>query len=182
VPLDFSPVKSGSAPDVALALAAFVPRSRLQRPYLVLAGGVAGVATAVLVAAVLVSELTERLPLAAATLAPEAPAWPDLHAQPAVLALQLFMTLLYGLAAVGFLRRSRRLGDEFFGWLAIAAIVAAASQLNYFLYPALYSEWVHTGDVFRLCFYAVLLAGSMREIWSHWHALSRAAVAESGGG
>jgi signal transduction histidine kinase len=130
------------------------------------------------VASVLVGGLTERLPLAAATSAPEAPAWPDLHAQPAVLALQLFMTLLYGLAAVGFLRRSRRLGDEFFGWLAIAAIVAAASHLNYFLYPAVYSGWVHTGDVFRLCFYAVLLAGSMREIWSYWHALSRAAVAE----
>jgi signal transduction histidine kinase len=163
---------------VLFALAAFVPRSRLRRPYMVLAGGVAGVATAVLVAGVLVRGLTERLPLAAATLAPEAPARPDLPAQPAVLALQLFMTLLYGLAAIGFLRRSRRLGDEFFGWLTIAAIAAAASHLNYFLYPAVYSEWVHTGDVFRLCFYAVLLAGSMREIWSYWHALSRAAVAE----
>ncbi len=163
---------------VLFTLAAFVPRSRLRRPGLVLAAGVAGVATAVLVAAVPVGELTERLPLTAATLAPEAPARPDLHAQPAVLSLQLFMTLLYGLAAIGFLRRSRLLGDEFFGWLAIAAIVAAASRLNYFLYPDLYSQWVHTGDVFRLCFYAVLLAGSMREIWSYWHALSQAAVAE----
>lgn len=168
----------GSLGAVLFALAAFVPRRRLPRPGLVLAAGVAGAAPAVLVAAVLVGELTERLPLTAATLAPEAPARPDLHAQPVVLALQLFMTLLSGLAAIGFLRRSRLLGDEFFGWLAIAAIVAAASHLNYFLYPALYSQWVHTGDVFRLCFYAVLLAGSMREIWSYWHALSQAAVAE----
>lgn len=168
----------GSLGAVLFALAAFVPRSRLRRPGLVLAAGVAGVATAVLVAAVPVGELTERLPLTAAALAPEAPARPDLHAQPAVLWLQLVMTLLYGLAAIGFLRRSRLLGDEFFGWLAIAAIVAAASHLNYFLYPALYSQWVHMGDVFRLCFCAVLLAGSMREIWSYWHALSQAAVAE----
>jgi signal transduction histidine kinase len=170
---------AGSLLGAALfALAAFVPQSRVQRPGLMLAAAVAGAATAVLVAAVIVSEFTERLPLAAARLAPEAAARPDLRTQPAVLGLQLFMTLLYGLAAIGFFRRSRRMEDDFFGWLAIAAIVAAASHLNYFLYPALYSEWVHTGDVFRLCFYAVLLAGSMREIWLYWLALSQAAVAE----
>ncbi len=164
---------------ILFALAAFAPRRRLRRPGLVLAGGAAGVATAVLVAAGLLSEFTERSPQAAvATLPPQSPIPADLHAQPTVLALQLFMTLLYGLAAVGFLRRSRRLGDEFFGWLAIAAVLAAASHVNYFLYPSAYSQWVHTGDVFRLCFYAVLLAGSMREIWSYWHALSEAAVDE----
>jgi len=161
------------------AFAAFVPRRRLRRPGLALAGGAAGAAMAVLVAAVLVSEFAGRLPqAAAATLPPWSPAPADLDAQPTALALQLLMTLLYGLAAVGFVRRSRRLGDEFLGWLAIAAVLAAASRVNYFLYPALYSQWVHTGDVFRLCFYAVLLAGSMREIWSYWHALSEAAVLE----
>lgn len=159
---------------VLFALAAFVPRSRLRRPGLLLAGAVAGV----LVAAVLAGELTGRSSMAAAALVPEAQAPPQLHARPAVLALQLLMTLLYALAAGGFLLRSRRLGDEFIGWLAIAAVVASASHLNYFLYPALYSRWVHTGDVFRLCFYVVLLAGSVREIWSYWQALSEAAVAE----
>ena len=160
------------------ALAAFVPRRRLRRPGLLLAGGAAGVATAVLVA-VVVSEFAERLPQAtAATLPPDLPAEPDLHSQAAVVALQLFMTVLYGLAAVGFLSRSRRLGDEFLGWLAIAAVLAAFSHINYFLYPQLYSQWVHTGDAFRLCFYSVLLAGSMREIWSYWHAVSEAAALE----
>jgi signal transduction histidine kinase len=160
------------------ALAAFVPRRRLRRPGLMLAGGAAGVATAVLVA-VVVSEFAGRLPqAAAATLPPDLPAEPDLHAQSAVLALQLFMTVLYGLAAVGFLRRSRRLGDEFLGWLAIAAVLAAFSHINYLAYPHPYSQWVHTGDAFRLCFYSVLLAGSMREIWSYWHALSHAAALE----
>jgi signal transduction histidine kinase len=160
------------------ALAAFVPRRRLRRPGLMLAGGAAAVAAAVLVA-VVVSEFAERLPqAAAATLTPDLPEEPDLHAQSAVLALQLFMTLLYGLAAVGFLRRSRRLGDEFLSWLAIAAVLAVFSHINYLLYPHPYSQWVHTGDAFRLCFYSVLLAGSMREIWSYWHALSQAAALE----
>jgi signal transduction histidine kinase len=162
---------------VLFALAAFVPPRRL-RPSLVLGGGVAGVATAVLVTAV-ASRLIERLPQEGAALRPlQLPGRSDLHDRPAVLALQLLMSLLYGLAAVGFLRRSRRLGDEFLGWLAIAAILAAASHVNYFLYPSLYSQWVHTGDAFRLCFYAILLAGSMRELRSYWHALSVTAVLE----
>jgi signal transduction histidine kinase len=163
---------------VLFALAAFVPRRRLRRPGLILAGGAVAVAAAALVA-VLVSEFLERSPQeAAVSLSLRSPAQPDLHAQPTVVTLQLFMTLLYGVAAAGFLRRSQRFGDEFFGWLAIAAVLAAASHVNYLLYPSMYSQWVHTGDAFRLCFYAVLLAGSMREIWSYWHALSEAAVLE----
>ena len=164
---------------VLFALAAFVPPRRL-RPGLVLATGVAGVATAVLVTAAAIV-LIERLRQEAAVLRlrpPELPVRPDLHARPEVLALQLLMSLLYALAAVGFLRRSRRLDDEFLGWLALAAILAAASHVNYSLYPSLYSQWVHIGDAFRLCFYAILLAGSMREVWSYWHALSETAVLE----
>jgi signal transduction histidine kinase len=161
---------------ILFALAAFVPRRRLRRPGLVLARGAAAVATAVLVAAV-VSEFTGRWPRAAAIPTPD-PARPDLHAQPTVLALQLLMTLLYGLAAVGFLGRSQRLGDEFLGWVAVAALLAAFAHLNYFLYPPPNSQWVHIGDVFRLSFYAILLAGSMREIWSYWRARSAAAALE----
>jgi signal transduction histidine kinase len=160
------------------ALAAFVPHRRLRRPGWVLVGGTGGLATVVLMAAV-ASELIERSPQHSATLLPAgSPARPDLPAQPTVLALQLFMTVLYGVAAVGFRRRSQRLGDEFLGWLSIAAILAAAAHINYFLYPPLYSQSVHIGDAFRLCFYAVLLAGSMREIWSYWRERSEAAVRE----
>lgn len=167
----------GSVGAVLFALAAFVPRRRLRRPGLVLAGGAAAVAAAVLLA-VVVSDFTERWPRAAAAAQPSDPAGASFHAQPMVLALQLLMTLLYGLAAAGFLGRSRRLGDEFFGWVAVAAVLAAFAHLNYFLYPLPSSQWVHTGDVFRLSFYAVLLAGSMREIWSYWRALSAAAALE----
>jgi signal transduction histidine kinase len=157
---------------VFFALAAFAPARRLRRPGLALAAGTAGVAV-VLVAVAVAAGLPHQ-PGALLVVSASPPA--DLQAQSAVLVLELFMTLLYGGAAAGFLLRSRQLGDEFSGWLAIAAILAAASHLNYFLYPALYSAWVHIGDVFRLCFYAVLLAGSMREIWSYWQGLSEAAV------
>lgn len=164
----------GSAGAVLFALAAFAPARRLRQPGLVLAAGPAGLALAMLagIAAVLI----HRGPPAGTGLRPVPAAPAGLHAGPAVLALELLMTLLYGVAAAGFLRRSRRRGDEFFVWLSIAAILAAASHLNYFLHPAQYSQWIHVGDAFRLCFYAVLLAGSMREIWSYWQALSAAAV------
>ena len=101
---------------------------------------------------------------------------PMLHAEPAVLALEMLTAVVGGVAAAGYLNRSRRLDDEFFGWLAIAAVFAAGSHINYFLYPSAYVGVVSVGDVFRLCFYAVLLIGSMREIWSYWLALSEAMV------
>jgi signal transduction histidine kinase len=159
---------------VLFALAAFAPRGELRRPGVALAG----LAIAVLVTGVLVGEFTGRLPPAATGLPPEPTRRPDLYGQPAVLALQVLMALLYAIAAIGYLRRSQRIGDEFYGWIAIAAILAAASHFNYFLYPSLYGQWVHTGDIFRLSFYAVLLTGSIREIWSYWRAMSAAAVVE----
>ena len=106
-------------------------------------------------------------------------AQPDLHAHPALFATESLVALLYVLAAMGFLNRSRRLGDEFFAWLAGAAILAVVSHVNYSLFPASYSQSVlYTGDMFRLAFYVALLLGCMREIWSYWTALSEAAVFE----
>src|SRR5215472_2868634 len=168
----------GSSLSAALfVLAAFAPRGKLRRPGYTSAA-TAAVALAALITAALASEVTGSAPFVAAGLPQDPSLRPDLYAQPTVPALHLFIMILYGLAAVGFLRRSERFGDEFFGWLAIAAVLAAASHLNYFLYPILYGQWVHTGDLFRLCFYAVLLAGSMREIWSYWRATSQAAVVD----
>ena len=164
---------------VPFVLAAFVPNRPLRRSGLVLAVSAVGVTTAVLLAALLDPALVRRLrPGVIASLAPVSPARPDLHPGLAQLALQLAVVLLYGLATVGFLRRSRRLGDEFFGWLAIAAVLAAASHVNYLLYPAINAQSLYTGDVFRFAFYAVLLVGIMREISSYWRALSKAAVLE----
>jgi signal transduction histidine kinase len=118
-----------------------------------------------------------HLPVAV-TVAPPVrlPAPPALHPVPVLLALEMLTAVVGAAGAAGYLSRSRRLGDEFFGWLAIAAVFGAASQLNYFLYPSMYVGLVSVGDGFRLCFYAVLLIGSAREIWSYWFALSDAMV------
>jgi len=156
------------------ALAAYVPRARLRGSAFVLAGGAVGAAVALALAAVLISAFTldggQRV--AAGELLS------SLHTHHVLLGPQVAMAVLYGLAAVGFLTRSERFGDEFLGWLAIAAVSATASRVDYALYPALDSDFAYIGEVFRLLFYGVLLVGSMREIWSYWRTMSEAAVLE----
>jgi signal transduction histidine kinase len=187
------PIAAGWAPDnlivwmaplarslgaLLFAVAAFAPSRRLHRSGRVLAGGVAAVTTVMLLAAVLVHALARQLPeKALAAMASQSPARPDLDPNlPAV--LELTVAVLYGVAMIGFLRRSRRLDNEFFGWLAVASELGAASHVNYLLYPAASPQAMYSGDLFRYASCAVLLVGSVREIASYWHGLSRAAVLE----
>jgi signal transduction histidine kinase len=92
--------------------------------------------------------------------------------------LQLGLALLYILAALGFTRRNRLTSDELSGWLAIGCILSGASHINYFFHPAALSNWVYTGDVFRLGFYLALLIGAAREIASYWTSVVAAASLE----
>jgi signal transduction histidine kinase len=101
------------------------------------------------------------------------------NAQPSLAGgLQLGLALLYILAALGYTRRNRLTNDELSGWLAIAFILSAASHINYFFHPAALSNWVYTGDVFRLGFYLALLIGAAREIASYWTSVIAAASLE----
>jgi signal transduction histidine kinase len=97
---------------------------------------------------------------------------------PTVSAFQLTLALLYILAAFGFARRSRLTADELSGWLAIACILAGSSRVNYYFHPSIHSNWVYTGDVFRLGFYLALLIGAAREIASYWASVVAAASLE----
>jgi signal transduction histidine kinase len=185
------PVVAGWAPDdltvwaapaansfgaLLFVLAAFLPGRQLRPSGPLLAVGAGAVTTAALLAMVLIPALVRSLPpQAAASLALGSPARPGLH--PEQFGLQLTAAVLYAAAVAGFLRCSRRSRDEFLGWLAIAALLAAASQVNYLL-SAMNPQSVYGGDAFRCLFYAVLLLGSMREIWSYWHTLSKAAALE----
>lgn len=93
-------------------------------------------------------------------------------------AVQLGLALLYLLAALGFRRRHRLTEDELSGWLAVACILSGASRVNYYFHPAILSDWVYTGDVFRLGFYLALLIGAAREIASYWTSVVAAASLE----
>ena len=113
----------------------------------------------------------ERLPIALdPQLAPESSSAIRFVGHPLVHGIQLIGALLFAAAVVGFLRRPGR--DELTRWIAPACVLAAFANVQYFLFPSLYSQWFYTGDVFRLCFYLLLVAGVAREIW-HYQAYAR---------
>jgi signal transduction histidine kinase len=163
---------------VLICVAALLPRRRLS------AGpgwpvAVYGSTLALAVAGCLLLVAFEHgLPPAVTTSRPAGSSQPQLVAHPAVLTLQLFLTLPYLLAALGFARRHRLTGDELSGWLAIACTLSAASHVNYAFHPSLHSDWVYTDDVFRLGFYLALLIGAAREIASYWTSVVAAASLE----
>ena len=134
------------------------------------------------VAAAVIAVLSSRLPQGVETLfTPEESGRPRLESDPLVLTAQLVAMTLFILATIGFSLKSKRTGDDLMQWLAVGSVIAAFSRLNYFLYPSLYTEWVYTGDFFRLAFYAVILAAAAREISSYWKRVSQTAVLEERG-
>jgi signal transduction histidine kinase len=169
---------AGSACGAALfAGAAFAPHRRLRHPMLAVAVSGTVTTTTLVLIGVLAVMFGDRLPkvLAAAT-APGVSARPDMGA--ALPALEIIVAAIYGLAAAGFLRRSARSRDEFSGWLAIAAVLAASAYGNFFLHQDSYSQPVSIGDAFLICFFAALIAGSAKEIRSYWRTMPEAAVLE----
>lgn len=136
-----------------------------------------GPATLLGLAAIVLGALSAHLPSGVeAQLAPESSGRPRLEGHPAVLGVQVAGTVLFGLAAIGFTRRTARSYDEFLVWLSAGSVFAAFSRLNYFLYPSLYTEWVYSGDAFRLAFYVIVLLAALREIASYWRSAAAAAV------
>jgi signal transduction histidine kinase len=97
---------------------------------------------------------------------------------PGLLACQLVVMGLYVLASVGFSKGAKRTGNELLGWLALASIAAAFGRLNYFLFPSGYSDWVFTGDFFRLTVYTLILVGAARKIAEYQRSAQEAAILE----
>jgi signal transduction histidine kinase len=157
----------GWAGSLLFAIAAFVPQTRLRRPGQARGLAATGVLGILVLAAFLPrvfgSGLRDGYGLAA---------------NPAPAAMQITAAVLTVMAAAGYLRRSERLGDEFSGWLAVAAVFATAGHVSCAFYPMIYSPRLSLGDTFRFCFYAVLLAGSVREIRSYWRTLVVLTAAE----
>jgi signal transduction histidine kinase len=156
-----------------ICAAALLPRRRIAvgpRWPLVIYGGSLGLAA---VGSVPVAIFPSALPHTVALSATTGDVHPNLSG-----GLQLGLALLYILAALGFARRNRLTNDELSLWLAIACILSGASHVNYFFHPAALTNWVYTGDVFRLGFYLALLIGAAREIASYWTSVVAAASLE----
>jgi signal transduction histidine kinase len=166
----------GAAGALLLAIASVAPRLRMNRRSwsLVVAAAIAFWLTALTL--LLISSFGEHVPMGAQASMPTS--LPDLDVPAGVVALMGLNALLFAIAAVGFLREAERRGDEFSAWLAIAAILAAFSRLNYLVMPTRYTDWVYVGDGFWLLCCIVLLIGALREITSYWRSATEAAVLE----
>jgi signal transduction histidine kinase len=158
-----------------LTAAAFAPRLRLRGGNRTVAAS-AGSVIATVALAVLATLLAKPGFPVAVTPREASAARPDLTGNPVLLGVQLAAAVAYTAAAVGFLARFERIGDEFMRWLALGCVLAAFSRINYFLYPSVYTDWIYLGDVFRLLFFLVLLVGALRAIASYWQRLAEVAA------
>lgn len=102
---------------------------------------------------------------------------PHLEGEPVLLVAQLVVMGCYIGASAGFARRSLTDRSTLTLALAVACVLSAFARLNYFLYPSLYTDIVHTGDVLRLGFFLVLLVGATGEINRYWMAQTQAVAA-----
>jgi signal transduction histidine kinase len=141
----------------AFAVGAFAPDSRIRQHGRVVAALLA-VPLAVGAVATVETAVIPELPLGF-----ERPA----H-DPAYAALQVAAGVLFAVAALGFMRRAERSGDELMCWFAAGAIAASFGRLSYALFPPFFDERVYAGDVLRLGFTVLLLVGAAREIQAYW--------------
>jgi signal transduction histidine kinase len=163
----------------AFAAGGFASRRKLRNPARAAGLAVALSVWLVVVAAVFVAAFAGSSSAGfPAWLSPESADRPLLVGNPAVLTAQLIATILFSIAAFGYLRRAERGRDELMQWFGAGATLAAFAGLNYLFFPSVYSEWVYTGDFLRLGFYLLILVGTGREIQLYWQRLAGAAVLE----
>jgi len=147
------------------AVSAFLPSRHVWNPGRAAAIVFGAGAAIYALAALLVGIFGERLPLGfAPTTEPPAAGIPVPVGAHSLVAVELACTILFAIAAVGFVRRRARTHDELMLWLAPSAALGAIARGNYGLFPSLYTQWVYVGDVPRFGAYLLLLCGAIREI------------------
>ena len=174
----WAPLGARVVGSALFAAAAFMPAVSLRNPREAATRALAGLGEILVGIALVVGLAGTRLPVGVETELAGDPGRPDLNGHVVVLAVQLLTMALFAAATVGFSIRAAKTGDELLRWLAIGGVFAAFARINYFLYPSLYSDWVYTGDVFRLLFYGALLVGVAREIRGYWENAAHTAVLE----
>jgi signal transduction histidine kinase len=160
------------------AVAAFVPPRMVKSPVgaarFVAAASIGTLSVVALVVSLFSSVLPRVLEPAAVDRADIA----VLAGHPLLLATFAAAAVLFGAASVGFARAAVRDADELMVWFSGGAVLAGIASLHYFLFPSRFSDWVYTGDILRIGFYALLLVGAAREIERYWEERARAAVLE----
>ena len=161
------------------ALAALLPPIRLRRLSATAVGAAVLAVVSLVAAGTAALALGDRLPIAVASdISPERSSSILIAGHPILLAAQVVVAIAFCGAALGFARQAALGGSPLLFWLAPAAALLALARVNYLLFPSLYSEWVYTGDVFRLAGYLSILVGGALELRGYWTQLAGAAVLE----
>lgn len=103
--------------------------------------------------------------------------WNDVAMHPEI-AVQALICVLFLVAGIGFARRAEVEQDRLMSWLAAGSIFGAFARLNYFIFPSLYSDWIYTGDILRVCFYLLLFVGAASEIRAYQRRAAETAILE----
>jgi signal transduction histidine kinase len=172
----WAPVAGRMIGAAGLAVGAWIEGVEIRNPRRTAGHMLAVVAGTLLLIGLLVAALAPHLPVGMDPNLPPNPTGPELVGSPGLLVCQVISALVYTVAAFGFASRAERTGDELMTWFAAASVGAAFARLNYFLFPSATSEWVYTGDILRLFFYGLILAGALHEISAYQAQLADAAV------
>lgn len=175
----WAPLGGSVAGSALLAAAAFTPAAAVVRPRAAQARALAIVAAVVALVAALTALLDEHLRTGVPpSLSPAASARPLLLGSPVLLAGQGLAASLFAAAAVGFVLRARGGPRDLELWIGFGCVLGAFGRLHYLLFPAVYADWIHTGDLFRLGLYLLLVVGAVTEIAGYWRTAAAAAVLE----
>jgi signal transduction histidine kinase len=172
----WAPLLSRLAGSALFAVASFLPTRKLARPRAAAALLAASLLSALVAIGICVEISKGRLPVGLSP-PPTKSAAPSFDV-PIISVLQFVALALSGAAAVGLARRHRRTADELYRWLSVGMAFSCCAALNYVLYPSLYSNWVYTGDAFRLASGLALLTGAVSEIRRYWLDSTKTAVLE----
>lgn len=146
-----------------IAVAALIPSRRVRAP---LRGIVLAVSGAVSALALVIAVVVVVSPPSA------------IDGDRAVPAAQLVTGLLFAACAAGFARRAAHERDEFLGFIAVAAGIAAVARLAYALAPSLSPGLVRAADGLRVASFVVLSAAATREIVRYCRRLIARATAD----
>ena len=174
----WAPLIARAVGAILLAASPFVSSRTPEGPVVPLKKIAVGCLLAIGAIALLVGLLGSNLPQNVGGISSSLSTIPRFSGDPWVMALHVVRGLLFAAATVGFYRRSISGQDELYAWLAGATVLATFSQVHYLLFPSLYTDHIYTGDLLRISFYAMLLIGSIKEIFSYWEKLARVAVSE----
>jgi signal transduction histidine kinase len=171
----WAPLLSRLVGSALFAVASFLPTRKLDRPKAAAAFLAVSLLSTLVAIGICVEVSKGHLP---AGLSPPPTKSVASFDVPIISVLQFVALGLSGAAGLGLARRYRRTSDGLYGWLSVGMAFSCCAALNYVLYPSLYSNWVYTGDAFRLGSGLALLTGAVGEIRRYWLDSTKTAVLE----